>query len=115
MGLHAFNIIAIVLIVFPIFQTVLYETRAFAAQARSIDLDTRLEALGGLSGIKIPGGDPPDIYYIILDAYTREDTLQNIVGYDNGPFIDSLEKMGFSWDTATRAIIPGHNFRCHLL
>lgn len=39
--------------------------------------------------------DQPDIYYIILDAYAREDFLKETYGYDNSSFISSLEKRGF--------------------
>lgn len=37
----------------------------------------------------------PDIYYIILDGYARQDVLAEIYHYDNSKFIDELEKMGF--------------------
>ena len=37
----------------------------------------------------------PDIYYIVLDAYTRADVLQEKFAYDNRPFLDALESMGF--------------------
>jgi len=37
----------------------------------------------------------PDIYYIVLDAYGRADSLQRIYGYDNTPFIRELERRGF--------------------
>jgi hypothetical protein len=37
----------------------------------------------------------PDIYYIILDEYTRDDILENIFAYDNKPFINQLSEMGF--------------------
>ncbi len=37
----------------------------------------------------------PDVYYIILDSYTRADTLQNVYGFDNSGFISALESMGF--------------------
>jgi hypothetical protein len=37
----------------------------------------------------------PDVYYIVLDSYTRSDTLQNVYGYDNSQFISELEEMGF--------------------
>jgi hypothetical protein len=37
----------------------------------------------------------PDVYYIILDAYTREDTLQAMYGFDNREFIENLEGLGF--------------------
>ena len=38
----------------------------------------------------------PDIYYIILDSYTREDTLNEEFGFDNSHFIQQLEELGFS-------------------
>ncbi len=37
----------------------------------------------------------PDIYYIILDGYARDDTLQQVYGYDNHSFTDSLRERGF--------------------
>jgi hypothetical protein len=37
----------------------------------------------------------PDIYYIILDAYGRQDVLNGLYGVDNQPFIDYLESKGF--------------------
>ena len=39
--------------------------------------------------------DSPDIYYIILDGYSRADVLQNIYGFDNREFIDALRERGF--------------------
>lgn len=40
-------------------------------------------------------GPPPDIYLIILDAYGREDTLREQFDFDNRPFLDALEGIGF--------------------
>ena len=37
----------------------------------------------------------PDVYYIILDAYAREDTLADVFQFDNSPFLDDLRDMGF--------------------
>lgn len=37
----------------------------------------------------------PDIYYIILDGYAREDTLKEFYGYDNSVFLDGLRARGF--------------------
>jgi len=37
----------------------------------------------------------PDIYYIILDRYAGESTLELVYGYDNSEFIDYLNKRGF--------------------
>ena len=38
------------------------------------------------------GGDSPDIYHIVLDAYGRHDTLRE---YDNSGFLKALEDRGF--------------------
>ncbi len=37
----------------------------------------------------------PDIYYIILDSYARQDVLKHIYKFDNQPFINYLKKKGF--------------------
>ncbi len=37
----------------------------------------------------------PDVYYIVLDAYTRADILAKDFGIDNTPFLDELRRMGF--------------------
>ena len=39
--------------------------------------------------------DPPNIFYILVDAYTRADTLDKYFGYDNSEFIKYLEDTGF--------------------
>jgi len=51
---------------------------------------------------RLPGGpqsqtaaQAPDIYYIILDAYAREDILRDLFHYDNGPFLSFLRDRGF--------------------
>ncbi len=45
----------------------------------------------------------PDIYYIILDTYTRGDTLQTYFHFDNQPFLDRLKAMGFYVATCSRS------------
>ena len=44
--------------------------------------------------LSIPN-QPPDIYYIILDSYAREDILQDVFEYDNQPFLEELQERGF--------------------
>jgi len=39
--------------------------------------------------------NPPDVYYIILDSYAREDFLNIVYEYDNSEFINALEDRGF--------------------
>lgn len=39
--------------------------------------------------------NPPDVYYFILDMYTRADLLKSYFKYDNSDFISALESRGF--------------------
>ena len=45
----------------------------------------------------------PDIYYIILDGYAREDILRDRYGIDESAFLTSLEGMGFSVASESRS------------
>jgi len=47
-----------------------------------------------LAATEIPD-TKPDIYYLVVDAYTRDDILHEIYGYDNTDFIRFLEDNGF--------------------
>lgn len=37
----------------------------------------------------------PDVYYIILDGYGREDTLREFYNFDNSAFVNQLKQLGF--------------------
>jgi len=89
--LHGFlNLAAVIALVFPIFQL-----SAFALSARGAP-DGEASSAQEITNLKLPPGQPaPDIYYIILDAYTRDDTLLSEYGLDNTPFLDQLEGLGF--------------------
>ena len=41
-------------------------------------------------------GELPDIYYIILDTYTRQDTYRRVLNFDNSAFIAALRERGFA-------------------
>lgn len=41
--------------------------------------------------------EPPDIYFILLDAYTNPNSLPTYWDYDNSPFTNFLEQRGFYW------------------
>jgi len=47
----------------------------------------------------------PDIYYIILDAYGRQDSLRSL-GYDNSAFIGDLKNIGFYVASCSRSNYP---------
>lgn len=87
-----FNMIAIIVIMWPIAQLTLhginkYKVAQEAANNLKQDfLDERTTSLNQLN---------PDIYYIILDGYARDDILAKHYGLDNTPFLEQLEEMGF--------------------
>jgi len=47
----------------------------------------------------------PDVYYIILDAYGRQDSVK-FLGYDNSTFIHELEDIGFYVASCGRSNYP---------
>jgi hypothetical protein len=87
---EALNIIGLVALVFPVFQIVTFQLRLSSTTASPTDASPASRALAIYDGQELP-----DIYYIILDAYTRDDVLENVFEYDNTPFLESLEEMGF--------------------
>jgi hypothetical protein len=86
----ALNIASIAVLVIPIYRISLFEARLSISQSQAESRATeRCD-----KGFK-PTGVPPDIYYIILDAYTRGDVFQEIYDFNNDPFLDNLSQMGF--------------------
>ncbi|MEM9410623.1 MAG: sulfatase-like hydrolase/transferase [Planctomycetota bacterium] len=52
----------------------------------------------------------PDIYYIVVDAYCREDVLNELYGFDNAGFLGSLEQRDFFIGTESRSNYPCTEF-----
>ena len=89
---QAFNLIGLTMVLLPVYQITAYTLNNNLASAQ---LRTGLQAQD-VSDLYVPQGQvPPDIYYIILDTYTRDDILQGQFGYDNLPFLQSLKELGF--------------------
>ena len=85
-GLTAFlNVLAVFALIVP---TILTATRV----AQIYRVDARPPPIEGET---VDPASYPDIYFIILDAYTREDYLRQVFEYDNGPFLDGLRDRGF--------------------
>ena len=82
------NMISIFLLIYPSFQIASY-----VVQKQRIEKAARAAAQA--QAASLPLGYAPDIYYIILDAYGRQDVLNEMFGYDNSPFIDFLQSNGF--------------------
>ena len=99
------NIFALVLILFPVMQISGYAIGI----SPTVDPSSLTPVPGLNSGTNQPnqgtpttnpapaGGNPsqyPDVYLIVLDGYSRADTLK-VLGYDNSEFLNSLEDLGF--------------------
>ncbi len=82
------NSLSIFLLVYPTFQTISYSFQREQAERAA-------RAAAEAKGATLPLGYAPDVYYIILDAYGRADVLEEMFGYDNTPFLQSLESKGF--------------------
>ena len=82
-------IISIVLLILPVGNIILHSIRSI--QYSKISEQNILAD----SDRPIAPADSPDIYYIILDSYTRQDVLNQAYHYDNQPFLDKLKNDGF--------------------
>jgi hypothetical protein len=82
------NIVGVVAFVFPLIQMGTYFIRSQHAQA---DAPRK-----GFPGLRLPTNQaPPDIYYIILDAYGNTKTLDELMNFDNTEFLNALRAQGF--------------------
>lgn len=85
---YTLNLILVTALLIPLFQISLYgyQLRQATPAASAVGLETvHLQA----------GVSSPDIYYLILDAYARDDVLQDFYHYDNTSFLEDLEALGF--------------------
>ena len=85
------NLIGAIVLLFPLFGLGSYAYRSHKTTATA-PLTQTDQSLGGQGGSE---EDLPDIYYIILDAYAREDILAEVYDFDNSDFIEALEAWGF--------------------
>ena len=85
---QALNLLAVTALVFPMLQIAFSSGRQAVASEPQPQPETQHLSLSQEQ-------PPPDIYYIILDAYARDDVLRDFFQYDNSEFIQQLEAMGF--------------------
>jgi hypothetical protein len=83
------NFIAIVAVLFPILQISMIKIRAWWLEQQSAHMAIQPAVITVADQVK------PDIYYIILDGYTRQDVLKSVYGYDNSDFVNALQERGF--------------------
>ena len=59
-----------------------------------------------LTELELRPADPddlPDVYYIVPDRYAGSQTLEEVYGFDNEPFLTALEERGFDVARSARA------------
>jgi hypothetical protein len=89
------NLITLLLVILQV-----YQLGSSTWQAGRLNAQVRSQAVVVQSAPVILGepvaGDAPDIYFIILDTYTRQDAYQAALGFDNSEFLDALRERGFN-------------------
>lgn len=53
------------------------------------------EPLPGMEAVPATQQAKPDIYFIVLDGYARDDVLRNEYGYNEMPFFNAMREKGF--------------------
>lgn len=84
------NLVSIIVLVFPSIQILTFQIKYLDTQSQNDQMILDFQA-----NISIDDQTLPDIYYIILDAYSRDDFLMDSFQFDNTDFLDSLTEMGF--------------------
>lgn len=86
---YSLNLVACILLIFPVFNIV-------SAKDKIISLSQNSQKLDPDCNLNLPSNyQTPDVYYIILDSYPREDILERIFDFNNEPFLEELESLGF--------------------
>lgn len=83
------NLVSVVLVAMPLIQGGLY----FFNQRSAAAIENN-QAAAASPALTAPA-ELPDIYFIVLDAYGRQDLLKRTYAYDNSEFIDFLRSEGF--------------------
>ena len=84
------NMVALLLLLFPTFQIMDHFLRVSAGKRV---IETQSFSMAPL--VVSDEQELPDIYFIVLDAYTRADALLTDFNFDNTPFLDRLTELGF--------------------
>ena len=92
------NYIAGFALILPLLSITRFELQRTATPGVAVPSET------ALPGLRLPEDQPPpDIYFIVLDAYARHDMLQQVFNYDNSPLLDYLQSQDFYVVEGSRA------------
>lgn len=93
------NLIGLMLLLFPLY-TIFTNYMPYGKEG----IDQAKNSSFNIDKIENPEVfEKPDIYYIILDGYGREDVLKSVYGYDNKGFLNELKMRGFFIATKSNA------------
>jgi hypothetical protein len=85
---QALNVAAVTAVLLPVLQISLYSVREASTGIPDTSNDPQyLHSSESRS--------PPDVYYIILDGYSRDDVLEHFYQYENSSFLNELTALGF--------------------
>lgn len=108
------NIVSVILLALPVIQIASFEWQRGRPQQENFLTEVSLQT--GAAAVE----SLPDVYYIILDGYARDDILLQNYGLDISDFIAQLERIGFYVPrcsqsnyamTALSHILPQHEHR----
>jgi len=83
------NLIAAFLLIYPLYQVINISISKYQL-TKDVSAASSSQYVNPVNTDKLP-----DVYYIILDSYTRADLMQQAYKFDNSAFVADLEKMGF--------------------
>lgn len=95
---RALNVTSIILVAIPVVQILVFQFRSvepITAKPSSEKSGSEVDAAETQLIETVEPEALPDVYYIILDMYTRQDVLSSKLGFDNSEFIERLEDLGF--------------------
>jgi len=95
------NLVSLFLLAFPLFQITTFEVRyrQLTTQPQTVQVAGSDAASAGPGAAEVS----PDIYYIVLDGYSRADIMQDLYDLDIGPFMRELEDLGFVFPRCTQS------------
>jgi hypothetical protein len=88
---RAFNVFAVTIVLVALFPIVRFYAWDRAGSDASVEIPSRFE----IESWSCQVGSCPDIYYLVLDGYGREDALRAAYGIQNEPFLSALRAGGF--------------------
>lgn len=84
------NLVLGIALAIPLLQVIFFYVTNSSASPAQVYEDPSIN-----QDVVLTGDEKPDIYYIILDSYVREDALLDLYEFDNSGFLQNLRDRGF--------------------